>query len=614
MRVLDVGVDKYGLNAYLYDSTQRRHAPTTTGCCSRPRRTATDAVGDLTEGEWADVKVTIAGGALDGKTAGMLVRVETLCARPVPRPAVPHLGDPRHRELADLAGRAGLHRASTSTSPPSSRPRRRPTSPILEAGIISEETYVEQGLYWSTGHWPMLEYVAETYEPDLLLVGMPTTDEFQHQFLGLVSQAAAQRCSQPGLRRRRPRRRQGRTRGSSASAFIRERLRRSPTRRCGWPARWSARTRPRSWAPTTASRRSSSPIDASKVLVDMGLLSRPQTSNCRPATGETIGKAKACWAGGAVQVYLNLAGRDPAGGGLQQVAAADEAATVAAIKAAFLALTDPNDWTHDGNPEGWKVIDRAFTKAEAALHPQRSGLAPPTWRTRPAPATWWSSPTRRTSSTRRRPARWSRPRTSSGSTATSPTCRTWRPTSTCGRRSSPVARASAKGKVDARSIDLAPTLAFMLGIPEPQHSQGKVLLDVSEGGRAYTPISIVGLNDFHGQLDPTTRAYDDGDQRPGRRRGVPRHDVRRGARRAAGAGPDPGRRRQRRRLAAELGAAGGHAGDRRGERLGPGRHVVRQPRVRLRRRAAAGSSRRGPTSRSWRPTSSTRTPERHRTG
>src|SRR4029453_12159079 len=56
-------------------------------------------------------------------------------------------------------------------------------------------------------------------------------------------------------------------------------------------------------------------IDASKVLVDLGLLSRPQTSNCRPATGETIGKAKACWAGGALQIYLNVAGRDPARGG-----------------------------------------------------------------------------------------------------------------------------------------------------------------------------------------------------------------------------------------------------------------------------------------------------------
>ena len=40
----------------------------------------------------------------------------------------------------------------------------------------------------------------------------------------------------------------------------------------------------------------------------------------------------------------------------------------------------------------------------------------------------------------------------------------------------------AKGQVTARTIDLAPTLAFMLGIPEPQHSQGKVLLDVVQGG------------------------------------------------------------------------------------------------------------------------------------
>ncbi len=48
----------------------------------------------------------------------------------------------------------------------------------------------------------------------------------------------------------------------------------------------------------------------------------------------------------------------------------------------------------------------------------------------------------------------------------------------------------------------------MLGIPEPQYSQGKVLLDVVEGGRKVKPISIVGLNDFHGQLEPTTMTMD----------------------------------------------------------------------------------------------------------
>ena len=110
-------------------------------------------------------------------------------------------------------------------------------------------------------------------------------------------------------------------------------------------------------------------IDASKVLVDLGLLSTPQTSNCRPATGETIGKAKACWAGGAVQIYLNLEGRDPVVEGVQQVAAADEAATVAQIKAAYESLDDTNDWTGDGIPEDWTVIDRVFTKAEARYIP-----------------------------------------------------------------------------------------------------------------------------------------------------------------------------------------------------------------------------------------------------
>ena len=68
----------------------------------------------------------------------------------------------------------------------------------------------------------------------------------------------------------------------------------------------------------------------------------------------------------------------------------------------------------------------------------------------------------------------------------------------------------AKGTVTARSIDLAPTLAFILGIPEPQHSQGKVLLDVVKGGNGYKPISIVGINDFHGQLDPATLVGDNG--------------------------------------------------------------------------------------------------------
>ena len=57
---------------------------------------------------------------------------------------------------------------------------------VLESGVVSEETYVEQGLKWETFATPVLTYIMQTYQPDLALVGYPTTDEFQHQFLGLI--------------------------------------------------------------------------------------------------------------------------------------------------------------------------------------------------------------------------------------------------------------------------------------------------------------------------------------------------------------------------------------------------------------------------------------------
>ncbi len=45
----------------------------------------------------------------------------------------------------------------------------------------------------------MLEYVVKTYKPDLLMVGFPTTDEFQHQFLGLVTKTLPNGARQSGL-------------------------------------------------------------------------------------------------------------------------------------------------------------------------------------------------------------------------------------------------------------------------------------------------------------------------------------------------------------------------------------------------------------------------------
>ena len=60
----------------------------------------------------------------------------------------------------------------------------------LEAGIIDEDTYVQQGRDLEAAYGDaVLEYVLGTLQPDtgLALVGYPVTDEFSHQFMGLVT-------------------------------------------------------------------------------------------------------------------------------------------------------------------------------------------------------------------------------------------------------------------------------------------------------------------------------------------------------------------------------------------------------------------------------------------
>jgi 2',3'-cyclic-nucleotide 2'-phosphodiesterase (5'-nucleotidase family) len=506
LRVLDFGTDKYGLNAYLFDSTNDA-AIDYDRVMFAPTKDGNAAVGTLAEGKWADVKVKISGGSLDGKTAGMLVKVERLA---------PDLSEVRlfhtsvSRAIASWAAWPGDAAYPTATDFAEYLAQRFPTSTaadfaILESGITSEETYVEQGQYWSTGHLPMLEYVVKTYKPDLLLAGYPTTDEFQHQFLGLITKTLPGGAANPayddvnldGAKDGRVAQREAFIRGAydgadRALTLARKLMGKDPT---------TFVASDHGFAPQFLA------VDASKVLVDLGLLSKPQTSNCRPATGETIGKAKACWAGGTVQIYLNLAGREPVVAGQQQVAVADAAATVAQIRAAFAGLTDPNDWTHDGNPEGWKVIDRTFTKAEARYIPNGPGstadMAHPT---RTGDLVAFAYPPYQFDA--ETPGTLVAPSAFFGQHGYVPDVKDL--AANVNMRATFLAggKGIAKGTVTARTIDLAPTLAFILGVPEPQMSEGKVLLSVVKGAPSYKPISIVGLTDFHGQLDPSTLAFD----------------------------------------------------------------------------------------------------------
>lgn len=504
LRVLDGGTDKYGLNAYLFDSTNDGTTDYDRVLFSTTKNGA-DGVGTLARGEWADVKVRIQGGPLDGRTAGMLVKVEELSAD-LSRVRLFHTSVSRAiATWPTWPGEPGFsgdfaeylaQRFPTSTAADFA---------ILEAGVTSEETYVQQGLYWAKGHQPMLKYVVDTYRPDLLLAGYPTTDEFQHQFLGLVSPTLPNGDANPayddvdlnGIPDGRVDAREGFLEAAYGGADATLTL-----------ARTLMGTNPTTFV---SSDHGFAPqflaVDASRVLVNLGLLSKPQTSNCRLPLGETIGRAKACWAGGAVQVYLNVAGRDPVVAGLQQIAANQVDATVAQLKAAYLAVSDPNDWTHDGKAEGWKVIDRAFTKAEARYIPNGPGstadMANPT---RTGDLVAFAYPPYQFDAAT--PGTLVAPSHFFGQHGYVPDVQVL--SANVNMRATFLAGGTgiAKGTVTARTIDLAPTLAFILGVPEPQHSQGRVLLGVVKGGSSYKPISIIGLTDFHGQLEPGNLRFD----------------------------------------------------------------------------------------------------------
>jgi 2',3'-cyclic-nucleotide 2'-phosphodiesterase (5'-nucleotidase family) len=504
LRVLDFGTDKYGLNAWIFDSTNDNQVDYDKVLFSRTKDAA-DAVATLARGQLADVKVKIQGGALNGKTAGMLIKVEEL---------TPDLSRVRlfhtsvSRAIATwptwpgepgFTGDFAEYLAQTF-----------PTSTaadfaILEAGVTSEDTYAQQGLYWATGHQPMLRYVMNTYHPDLLLAGVPTTDEFSHQFMGLVSPVLPNRAPNPayddvdlnGVKDGRVAAREGYIQSAYQEAD--ETLTLARNLAGGNPVTFVSSDH--GFAPQFLA------IDASKPLVDLGLLSKPQTANCRPAAGETIGKAKACWAGGALQVYLNVAGRDPVGGGFQQVAAGDVDATVAAISAAFKGLVDPNDWTHDGQPEGWRVIDRTFTKAQSRYIPNGPGsTADMAYPTRTGDLVVFANiPYEFDAAT---PGTLIAPSHFFGQHGYVPDVQNLR--ANVNMRATFLAGGPGikHRQVTARTIDLAPTLAYILGVPEPQYSQGRVLTDIIKGGNKVTPISIVGINDFHGQLDQTTLPFD----------------------------------------------------------------------------------------------------------
>jgi 2',3'-cyclic-nucleotide 2'-phosphodiesterase (5'-nucleotidase family)/predicted AlkP superfamily phosphohydrolase/phosphomutase len=361
----------------------------------------------------------------------------------------------------------------------------------LEARIIDEDTYVQQGRDLEKAYGDaVLNFILGTLQPntDLAMVGYPVTDEFSHQFMGLVTPTDIDGAPNPyyddlegnGTPDGRIAIREGYIRSAYHEADAKLALARSyltgatvfASSDHGFAPQWYA-------------------INAGKVLADAGLQGPEQPTNCRAAA--TTNLAKACWAGGTAQIYVNLAGRDPGG----TVSAANYETVRNQIIAAFQNLTDP------ANP-GKQVILKILKKEELrnvdgsdSLHPSRSGDVVVISR----------PPYQFDAATPGKPIAFSQ---FFGQHGYLPNLvdiahnvnmhGTFVAAGSGIRHQDPVA--------GVRAIDLAPTIAFLLNIPGPQNARGRIMYNLTMNPGHYKEITILDISDYHGQLIPLTEAAD----------------------------------------------------------------------------------------------------------
>ena len=559
LRVLDFGADKYGLNAYIFDSTndgddQLRPGPVLADARTAPTRVGTLRQGPVGRRQGQDRRRRRS----TARPPGMLVKVEELTAD-LSRVRLFHTsvtraiatwptwpGEPGFTgDFAEYL--AQTFPTSTAADFADPRGRRRQRGDLRPAGPVLGDR----------PHRRCSSTSSRRTSPTCCWSAIPTTDEFQHQFLGLVTPDAPERRS--------------RTRPTTTSTSTASPDGRVAAARGVHPQRLPGRRRdadagPHAHAasdPTTfvASDHGFAPqflaIDASKVArrprpaVEAADLELPPRHRRDDRQGQgLLGRRRASRSTSTSPAATRPDGGVPAGRRRRQ-----EAATVAAIKAAFLGLTDPNDWTHDGQPEGWKVIDRAFTKAEARYIPNGPGstadMAHPT---RTGDLVVFAYPPYQFDAETPGHAR-SRRRSSSASTATCRTSRTSPPTSTCGRRSSPAARTSPRARstaahdrprADARLHARHPRAAAQPG-PGPARRRSRAATASSRSRSSGSTTSTASSSRPRSRVRRHRTSPVGGARAPG-------DDVRRGAGRPARARPAPRRGRQRRRLAAELGA------------------------------------------------------------
>ena len=468
---------------YIYDSTDDGAtnydrvlaAPSTAG------KDGSQSVANLAAGEWADIKVTLAG-ARAGQTAGFYLKAIDI-APDLSKFRIYFASIARSNASYNALGPAGsaaFEETLNATFPSSTAADFAPQ----EAGIVDDATYVEQGLMWKDSAWAYLDYIFNSLGvlPDLLMLGVPTTDEFQHQFLALTGPVSVNGVPNPYYDPAKAPTYEGYIQQAYEEADATLALGRSlmggattvfASSDHGFGAQWLA-------------------VNAGKVLLNAGLLANTGgtevSSNCRAGSGATpINLAKACWAGGTAQIYVNTT--LPTGTTYEQVRTA--------IINAFQGLSDP------ANP-GAQVVQRIFRKEELrnvdgsdSLHPNRSGdvvvvLKPPYQFDAATPGLVIA------------PSQFFGQHGYLPDTVDFASNINMHATFVAGgvgiRHQDPVA--------GVRAIDLAPTLSYIMGIPGPINARGKILYNLFNQPNRWKEATILYISDFHGQLTPLSQTAD----------------------------------------------------------------------------------------------------------
>ncbi len=485
---------KYDL--YVYDSsndatTNYDHVlvvPNTAG------KVGTAEVADLTAGSWADVKVAVQNPA--GKTGGFYLKAIEI-APDLSKFRVYFSSIARSNASYNALGAPG------STAFEETLNSQFPSAvgadyAIQESGIVDDTTYVEQGLMWSKAQFAYLRYIMGTgsvstvsgdslpalgIKPDLLMAGIATTDEFQHQFLALTGPAsvngvandhfvAAKAPTYDGYIR------QAYGEADATLALARSLVGGTPTTFAtsdhGFGAQWLA-------------------VQAGKVLSDAGLSTAEVSSNCRTnvvGTGATAtypDLAKACWAGGTAQIYVNPT--LPTGTTYEGVRTA--------IVNAFQGLADP---AHPGAQVVLKILKKEQLRnvdGSDSLHPNRSGDV----------VVVLKPPYQFDAATKGQTIAFSQFFGQHGympemvDLANNVNMHATFLASGPGiRHQDPVA--------GIRAIDVAPTISLLLGIQGPINARGKILYQLFPSPGQLKEATVLYISDFHGQLTPLTEGAD----------------------------------------------------------------------------------------------------------